>query len=120
MDKLDQLIAEALSEEDRAIMEETAQRGVLTEFLDQLSGRNAWLQWISYLYIAVFVGLFVWAGWQFFTATDPLVAVKWGLGAVLSMLVVGMVKLYLFSEVQTERVLREVKRLALIIAAREK
>jgi Family of unknown function (DUF6768) len=120
MDKLDQMIAEALSEEDRAIMAETGERGVFAELAAQLSGHNAWVKWVSYLYIAVFAGLFFWTAWEAFTATDLLVALKWGLGAVLSMIVVGMLKLYLFTEMQTDRVIRELKRVELMLAAREK
>jgi len=120
MDKLDRMIAEALAEEDREIVEATNERGVFAELAAQLSGHNAWIKWVTYLYITVFAALFFWAGWQFFAATDALVAVKWGLGAVVAMLVVAVLKIYLLTEVQTDRVIRELKRVQLMLAAREK
>lgn len=120
MNKLDRMIEEALSEEDRAIMAETSQRGVFEELFGQLSGRNAWIKWISYLYIAVFVVLFFWATWNFFAATDALVALRWGIGAVVAVLFVTVLKLYLFTEMQTDRIMRELKRVELMLAAREK
>ncbi|SMH32008.1 DUF6768 family protein [Maritimibacter sp. HL-12] len=120
MDKLDTMIAEALAQEDREIVEATNERGVFAELAAQLSGRNAWLKWVTYLYIAVFVVLFIWAAWQFFAAAEALVALKWGLGAVLAMLIVAVLKLYLLTEIQTDRVIRELKRVQLMLAAREK
>jgi hypothetical protein len=120
MNKLDKMIAEALSEEDREIMAQTSQRGVFAELFGQLSGHNAWIKWVSYLYIAVFVGLFIWAAWNFFAATDVLVALKWGVGAVVAVMFVAVLKLYLFTEIQTDRIIRELKRVELMLAAREK
>ena len=120
MDKLDRMIAEALAEEDRAIVEATNERGVFAELAAQLTGHNAWVKWVTYLYITVFVALFIWATWQFFAATDALVALKWGLGAVVAVLFVSVLKLYLLTEIQTDRVVRELKRVELMLAARQK
>jgi len=120
MEKLDRMIAEALAQEDREILEATNARGVFAELAGQFTGHNAWVKWVSYLYIAVFVVLFVWAAWQFFAATEALLALKWGVGAVLAMLIVAVLKIYLLTEIQTDRVIRELKRVQLMLAAREK
>ena len=40
--------------------------------------------------------------------------------ACLSFLVIGMLKLYMFGEMQTARILRELKRVELMLAVREK
>ena len=120
MDKLDQMIAAALAEEDRAIVEETRELGFFTQFTRQLSGPNAWVSWMSTVSIFVYVGLALWCGYNFFTATEPLAAIKWGLGAAVSVVVIGLFKLFMFGEMQANRIIRELKRVELILAAREK
>lgn len=119
MDKLDRMIEEALAAEDRDIVARTAEQGFFAQFAGQLSGRNAWVNWLATGMIFVYLALMVWTGWHFFTATDALAAVKWGSGAVLSVIVIGMMKLYLFQQMQTDRVIRELKRVELMLAARE-
>ena len=120
MDKLDRMIAEALAQEDKEILEATNERGVFAELAAQLSGHNAWVKWVTYLYIVVFVVLFVWSAWQSFAAADALVALKWGIGAMIAVVFVAVLKLYLLTEIQTDRVIRELKRVQLMLAAREK
>lgn len=120
MDKLDRMIAEALAEEDRDIVAHTAEQGFFAQLLGQLSGRNAWVNWLATAMIFVYLGLMVWTGWNMFVATEALAAIKWGLGAALSVIVIGMVKLYLFQAMQADRVIREIKRVELMLAMREK
>ena len=120
MDKLDQMIEAALAEEDRAIVEETRELGFFTQFTRQLQGPNAWVSWMSTVAIFVYVALALWCGYEFFTATEPLAAIKWGLGAAVSVMVIGLFKLFMFGEMQANRIIRELKRVELILAAREK
>lgn len=119
MNKLDRMIEEALAAEDRDIVARTAELGFFAQFAGQLTGRNAWINWLVTMMIFVYLALTVWTGWHFFTATDALVAVKWGSGAMLSVIVIGMMKLYLFQSMQADRVIRELKRVELILTARE-
>lgn len=120
MDKLDRMISEALAEEDRAIVAETGELGFFAQLFGQLSGRNAWVNWLATLMIFVYLGLLVWTGWNFFAATEALAAIKWGLGAALSVVIIGMMKLYLFQAMQADRVIRELRRVELMLVARDK
>jgi len=120
MNRLDRMIEEALAEEDRAIIEETRELGFFTQFARQLSGPNAWVSWASTVAILIYVALALWCGYEFFTATEVLAAIKWGLGAAVSVVVIGLFKLFMFGEMQADRIIRELKRVELILAAREK
>lgn len=120
MDKLDRLIEEALEEEERALLAETRELGFFTQLGLQMRGRNAWVNWITSFALFVYAGLLLWVGWQFFTATDPLTALKWGLGGGIIVVVIGMLKLYLLGQMQTERIIRELKRVELMLAARDR
>lgn len=59
----------------------------------------------------------VWAAWNFFKATDALTAVHWGLPAAVALLMALAIKLALYPVIQANRVLREMKRLELLIAS---
>ena len=75
MDKLDQMIAEALAQEDQDILAQTTPQSFFGEFFSQFSGRNAWVNWLTTFMILVYVGLTFWCGYEFFTATEPLAAI---------------------------------------------
>lgn len=119
MDKLDQMIAEALAEEDRDILASTAEQGFFAQLFAPLSGRNAWVGWLTTVAIFAYAALMLWTGWKFFAATETLSALRWGLVALFSGVVIGMLKLYLFQEMQANRVIRELKRVELLLAKRE-
>ncbi|HBZ44320.1 MAG TPA: hypothetical protein DEO85_09765 [Maritimibacter sp.] len=61
----------------------------------------------------------VWAGWHFFAATEVLAAVKWGISAATLTLAGLSLKLSLMPQIQADRVLRELRRVELMIARRE-
>ena len=62
----------------------------------------------------------VWAAWRFFEATDPVTQLRWGLPAMLLLIFAGMLKMALIPRMESNRLLRELKRLELQIAYRSK
>jgi len=64
----------------------------------------------------VFVGLTVWTGYGFFTATDADARVFWGVLALASFHAVSMFKIWFFMEMNRHSTLREIKRVELEVA----
>ena len=65
--------------------------------------------------------LFVTGGWcavSLFAAADVLSAVKWGISGTVLLLVAAMMKMSLMPVLQADRVIREVKRIELLLAKR--
>ena len=120
MDKLDKMITEALAEEDRDILEQTRELGLFRQLAGQYQGPNAWVNWLSTLGLFAYAALAFWAAWRFFTGTDAVEIAFWGILLTVAILAIGMIKLYLLSKIETDRVLRALKRLELVIAARER
>lgn len=119
MDRIDEMIAEALSEEDREIVEATAERGWFRLGADQFRGKLGWITWVVMIVqTAMFIAA-VWAGWHFFNATEVLAAVKWGISAGTLVIAALSMKLSLMPQIQADRVLRELRRLELMLARRE-
>ncbi|MDC0736893.1 hypothetical protein N6L24_01250 [Cognatishimia sp. SS12] len=116
---LDQMIRAALSGQDRDILEGTAELGWFKLGLKQFSGKLGWVTWVimivqSAMFIAAVIFLI-----RFYNATDALTAVKSGLTGGVLLLMATQLKLSLMPQMQADRVIREIKRLQLMLARRE-
>lgn len=119
MDKIDKMIAEALSAEETDMLQGTEELGYFALGLSQFRGPLGWVTWVVMLVQAAMFIAGVWCAWQFFGATDMVVALKWGLSASTLMVMATVLKLSLMPQMQADRVIRAVKRLELLIAARD-
>lgn len=116
MDKHDHLIHRALTAEDRALLARHAEPGYFSQALSLFRGSLGWVAMVSYLAaVAAFVGFGV-AAWQCWIATDPVVAVRWGMVAVVLFQLSAMSKSFLGSHLEANRLLREIKRVELQLA----
>lgn len=116
MDELDRKIEEALSAEDRALMEHFGEQGLLGQLGSLFSGKLAWLTAVTL--IAGF-GMFilgVYAAWNFVNAPDIPGMLRWGAVAWFGFIGLMMIKVWSWMRMETNRILREVKRLELQIA----
>ncbi len=115
-DKLDRLIEEALQGEDRAILDATREQGWFALGLGQFRGPLGWVTWVI---MATQITLFLFGAWcavQFFGAAEPLAAVKYGISGAVLILAALQMKLSLMPQIQADRVLRELKRVELMVA----
>jgi hypothetical protein len=113
MNKTDELIRQALSAEDRALLARHAEPGYLSQAFGLFGGRLGWVVWVAYLSgIAAFAG-FAFALWRSWNATEALAAIQWGVLAVVLFQFTMIMKSFLGSHLQAGRVLRELKRVEL-------
>ncbi len=117
--ELDHALRDTFSEEDRALLEKYASEPGVYEMLAELfRGRNRWLTIVAFIYTLVFLGLAVWCAVQFF-ATDPAATkalIGWAAGFSVSIMVVGLIKIWFWLDMQRHAATREVKRLELAVA----
>ncbi len=119
MEKLDQMIEEALEAEDREIFARTEELGWFTLGLGLFRGKLGWVNWVVMIVQSAMFLAAVWCGVRFFGATDVLVALKYGISGGVLMLAALAMKLSLMPQIQADRVIREVKRVELMLARRE-
>jgi len=115
MSKLDRLIEEALSDQDKDIMRETQELGWFALGASQFTGRLGWVASTIMAVQIVMTLVAVWCGVKFFAATDVLLALKWGLPAVALIIMATIIKTSLMPQIQAARILRELKRVELMI-----
>jgi len=117
MSDLDRMIDEALDTEERELMRQIGEEpNYVTQAFGIFSGRLGWVHTVMMVAQTVLFIAGVWYAWQFFTATDTLEAIRAGFPAAVLIIMSGMMKLSLWPSIQTNRVLREMKRLELQIA----
>lgn len=118
MEKLDQLIEEALRESETPHLETFEEKGWFALGLSQFTGKLGWVTWVI---MSVQVGLFVLGAFcavRFFAQTETLGAVQWGLPALGLILMALQIKLSLMPQIQADRVILEIKRLQLLVATK--
>lgn len=116
MTKIDDLIREALEDGDRKILDQTEELGYFALGLSQFSGKLGWVTWVIMIVQTSLFIFGVWCAVQFFAATDVLMALKWGLPSAVLLLMGITLKLSLMPQMQADRIIREVKRVELLLA----
>ncbi|SHG93293.1 hypothetical protein SAMN05444003_1605 [Cognatiyoonia sediminum] len=118
MAKIDDLIRDALDEKDREMMKETDELGYFELGLSQFSGKLGWVTWVIMIVQATLFFIGVWCAYNFFGTTEVLAAVKWGISGGVLIIVAASLKFSLMPQIQADRIIREVKRVELMLASR--
>ncbi|MBA4138877.1 MAG: hypothetical protein C0518_16350 [Opitutus sp.] len=118
MKDLDQKIQAALREQ-RGAAEMLAEPNIAQEVITAaFRGRHRALTTFTFVFsFVLFVGS-VWAGVKFYHAATVTAQLQWGGLALLLIMMVSFIKVWFWLEMHTNRVLREVKRLELLLVAR--
>ena len=111
---IDKLISEALEEDERELLEKIGNEpGYFAQAFSIFRGPRAWVIWLMYIFnIISFIG-FVYAAWHFFGTDDPILALRWGLSALVLFKFASFAKGAMGIHGETNRILREVRRLEL-------
>ena len=115
--RLDRMIEEALSAEDREIFARTEELGWFQLGLAQFRGKLGWITWVVMTVQTVMFLAAVWCGIRFYGATEVMPALKWGLTAAVLAVLATLLKTMLMPQMQAERILREMKRLELLLVS---
>jgi hypothetical protein len=117
MNNIDQKIQAALRREaggDELASEPNIAEEVLTAF----RGRNRGLAvMVVVAQVAALVGLVI-SGLRFYAAPELAAQLRWGGLALVLFLVIGMIKIWFWLEMHSNRILREVKRVELLLVSR--
>lgn len=116
MNKIDDLIGRALTEEDRALLASHNEPGYLAQAFGLFRGPMAWVMWTLNVASGVSFLAGVYAISRMFGALDPLVAVKWGVASLFLFQVTTMCKTFMGNRMEANRLLRELKRVELQVS----
>ena len=118
-DDIDTLIANTLKDEDRALLARAgAEPGYFRQIGEVFTGPTGWPTMVLVVAQTVMFIAGVWAAWQFFRATEPLEALRWGLPSAVLILGSLMVKLSVWPAIHANRTIHALRRLELQLALR--
>ena len=117
MKDLDQKIQDALRHEPGAASL-ASEPNIAEEVITAFRGRHQLLMTFTFFFSFVLFLVAVWAGVKFYQADTITAQLQWGGLALLMMLMVSFIKVWFWLEMHTNRVLREIKRVELLLVTR--
>ncbi|MEP3050572.1 MAG: DUF6768 family protein [Erythrobacter sp.] len=117
MTTTDNRIAEALSDDDRAFLDELErERGMFEQIGDTLSGPLG--GWAKFIFVIAFtLGIaMAYAAWQLFHATEIRETILWSVGLLAMLTAQGFIKEWFYNRMNMFVILREVKLLQVQVA----
>jgi Family of unknown function (DUF6768) len=116
MDDIDRKIEEALSEEDRSLMNEFGEQGMFALLFSVYRGPQAWIVSLTTFVMLIMVGGGFYSLWKLIGVWGSPEALIWGAAVFVLMMMVSFIKVWFWIRMESNRVIREVKRLELQIA----
>lgn len=116
MNDIDKKIEEALNADDRAILEEYGEQGLFGQLGGLFQGKLGWLSMVTFVVAIVMFIVGCWAAWNFYQEDNVAAMLKWAGLAWIGLMTQIMIKQWSWMRMESNRVIREVKRLELQIA----
>lgn len=117
MEDIDKLIKETLTQEEAKFYDDLDEQNALQMVGGLFKGKNKWLLVMMNIMTLVFFGLFIYCLVEFFNAEAIKDLLKWGLGSIVFLLGVSMLKIFAWMQMDKNAILREMKRLELQVSS---
>ena len=115
-EKIDELIKETLNHEEAKFYDELEEQNLIGKLGEVYKGKMGWLAIIMNVFHLVIFGLLIYCIVQFFGTNATNELIKWASAGFLCMIAMGMMKLYIWMQMDKNDILREMKRLELQVA----
>ena len=114
---IDEVIKQALSDEESEFLERLGEQTLMEEGLGLLKGRRGWISiWIGLVILVVFIGS-IYSLVQFFDASEVKELMIWGGGFFLGIFMVTALKIWAWMQMDRNAIIREIKRLEVQLTA---
>jgi hypothetical protein len=120
IEEIDQLIKETLTQEESKFYDNLEEQNILQMVLGLFKGKNKWIMFLMNFMTLVFFSLFIYCIVQFFNAAETKEFIKWATGTLIFLLGVSMLKIFAWMQMDKNALLREIKRLELLIISSQK
>lgn len=115
-ENIDELLKEAFSEEDGELLKKIEDQGLFDLFASNFQGKLKWISYYTMFIMLVFSIAMFFTLYKFLGATEAKELIQWGAGFFASMVIVGMLKIWHWMQMDKNSLLREIKRLELQIS----
>lgn len=115
-EKIDALIKETLTKEEAKFYEELDEQNLLGKLGEVYRSKMGWLAIImNVVHLIIFIA-FVFCTVRFFGTDNTNELIQWASAGFLCMIIMAMLKLYVWMQMDKNDILRELKRLELQVA----
>ncbi|MBT8299900.1 MAG: hypothetical protein KJO63_01090 [Maribacter sp.] len=114
--KINELIKETLNQNEAKLYDELEEQSIIRKLGDVYKSKVGWLAILMNVVHLVVFGLLIYCIVQFFGSNETNQLIKWASAGFLCVIVMGMLKLYIWMQMDKNDILREMKRLELQIA----
>lgn len=115
-EKIDELIKETLSKDEAKFYENLEEQDLLGKMGEVYRGKLGWLTILMNIVHLLVFGLFIYCLVRFFDTSATNELIQWASAGFLCMMVMGMLKLFVWMQMDKNDILRELKRLELQVA----
>lgn len=117
MSEIDQLIKDTLTQEEAEFYNQLDEQNPMEMLGGLFRGKNRWFMVIVNIVMLAGFAAFVYCLVQFLKAETIEHLIKWGAGAFTGLIVISMLKLFAWLQMDKNALLRELKRLELQISS---
>lgn len=110
-EEIDQLIKEALTEEETKFYDNLEEQNVFEMFGGVFDGKNKWLIVIMNVMTFVALGFLIYCIVQFVEVEETNMLIKWALGGMICVMMISMIKIFMWMQMDKNSIMRELKRL---------
>ena len=111
IEKIDEIIKDALTKEEAKFYDELEEQNLIQMLGGVFKGKLGWLVVIMNVVTVIVFGLFIYCAIQFFNSDDTNELIKWAVGGTFCMIVIGMLKVFVWMQMDKNSIIREMKRL---------
>ena len=116
-EQIDKIIHEALTKEEAAFYDQLGEQNIVEMTLGVFQGKNKGLYILTFIMSLILFGAFVFCMFKLYHAETTKAMILYGAGAFWSIISVLGIKIWYWMQMNTNSILREMKRLELQIAA---
>lgn len=115
--QIDQLIKATLSQEEFELYEALDEQNIFQSLIGIFKGKNKWIMYVMNIMTLIFFTLFLYCLIMFFKTDITNELIQWGIGIVVFLLALSMLKLFAWMQMDKKALIREIKRLELQVAS---
>lgn len=116
MNDIDDLIKRALCDDDARWFEELDEQTMREMVIDSFRGKRRWFVLIVYVFIGLFTLMAVVSAVELFRTAELAGMITWAVAFLFCCLVVAMMKIWYWMELNKNATIREMKRIELQLA----
>lgn len=117
MEDIDKLIKETLTTEEAKFYDDLEESNILGMIKEVFTGKNSWLAILMNFVNLIAFGLFIYCTVRFLEVETTQELIKWGAAGFLCINFTSMIKMYFWMQGDKKTILKEVKRLELLVSS---